>query len=111
MSSKGLSPHGHLCDGRLHLVLVHASSRLQYLRFLSSIPQEGMLLTTPPYKSCCFSMAALIHFKVIAQEREHIPAAISSDGAYPILSAEFALVAFIPQRDALCAAPLCSGLI
>ena len=41
MSSKGLSPHGHLCDGRLHLVLVHASSRLQYLRFLASIPREG----------------------------------------------------------------------
>ena len=42
MSSKGLSPHGHLCDGRLHLVLVHASSRLQYLRFLASIPRQGM---------------------------------------------------------------------
>ncbi|CAL5222892.1 g5321 [Coccomyxa viridis] len=42
MSSKGLSPHGHLCDGRLHLVLVHASSRLQYLRFLASIPREGV---------------------------------------------------------------------
>ncbi len=41
MSSKGLSPHGHLCDGRLNLVLVHASSRLQYLRFLASIPREG----------------------------------------------------------------------
>ena len=41
MSSKGLSPHGHLCDGRLHLVLVHASSRLQYLRFLASIPRDG----------------------------------------------------------------------
>jgi hypothetical protein len=41
MSSKGLSPHGHLCDGRLHLVLVHATSRLKYLRFLASIPREG----------------------------------------------------------------------
>ena len=41
MSSKGLSPHGHLCDGRLHLVLVHATSRLKYLRFLASIPRKG----------------------------------------------------------------------
>ena len=49
MSSRGLSPHGHLCDGRLHLVLVHASSRLQYLRFLASIPRQG----TPRY--VCYS--------------------------------------------------------
>ena len=41
MSTRGLSPHGHLCDGRLHLVLVHATSRLHYLRFLASIPREG----------------------------------------------------------------------
>ena len=41
MSVHGLLPHGHLCDGRLHLVLVHATSRLRYLRFLASIPREG----------------------------------------------------------------------
>jgi hypothetical protein len=50
MSSKGLSPHGHLCDGRLHLVLVHATSRLKYLRFLASIPREGEL---PIVTLCC----------------------------------------------------------
>jgi len=71
MSSKGLSPHGHLCDGRLHLVLVHASSRLQYLRFLSSIPQEGMLLTTSSCKSCCFSIDAHIHSRLSHSKKIH----------------------------------------
>ena len=55
MSSKGLSPHGHLCDGRLHLVLVHASSRLQYLRFLASIPREGAPATSGLLAVSCSS--------------------------------------------------------
>ena len=40
-STLGLSPYGHLADGRLHLILVRNCSVLQYLRFLASIPQTG----------------------------------------------------------------------
>lgn len=40
-SSVGLAPYGHLADGRIQLVLVHKCSRLQYLRFLASIPSTG----------------------------------------------------------------------
>ena len=40
-SAQGLAPFGHLADGRLHLVLVKACSRLQFLRFLASIPSRG----------------------------------------------------------------------
>ena len=40
-STFGLFPHGHLADGRLHLVLVHDCSVAQYLRFLISIKQTG----------------------------------------------------------------------
>ena len=43
---QGLAPFGHLADGRLHLVLVKACSRLQFLRFLASIPSRGGLV--PP---------------------------------------------------------------
>ena len=39
--AQGLAPFGHLADGRLHLVLVKACSRLQFLRFLASIPSRG----------------------------------------------------------------------
>lgn len=56
MSSKGLSPHGHLCDGRLHLVLVHATSRLKYLRFLASIPREGK-----PSRAALYCQMSLSH--------------------------------------------------
>lgn len=41
MSTLGLAPQGHLCDGRIHLVLVRDTSRLNYLRFLASIPRTG----------------------------------------------------------------------
>ena len=40
-SSSGLSPYGHLADGRIQLVMVHKCSRLQYLRFLAAIPSTG----------------------------------------------------------------------
>ena len=45
---QGLAPFGHLADGRLHLVLVKACSRLQFLRFLASIPSQG----TPCLLTC-----------------------------------------------------------
>lgn len=32
-----------MADGRIHLILVRACSALQYLRFLASIPQSGVL--------------------------------------------------------------------
>ena len=41
MSPAGLSRHAHLADGRMHLVLVHQCSILQYLKFLSLIPTCG----------------------------------------------------------------------
>ena len=40
-SALGLSPYGHLSDGRIQMVLVHKCSVLQYLRFLAAIPQGG----------------------------------------------------------------------
>ena len=43
MSAVGLAPAGHLCDGRLQLILVRATSRLNFLRFLASIPSLGAL--------------------------------------------------------------------
>ncbi len=84
MSSKGLSPHGHLCDGRLHLVLVHASSRLQYLRFLSSIPQEGMLLTTSSARAAA-SQWMLTYILDCRTVRKYIPEDISRAGGIPHL--------------------------
>ena len=41
MSPQGLSRNAHLADGRMHLVLVHKCSILEYLRFLSLIPTCG----------------------------------------------------------------------
>lgn len=41
MSPEGLSRNAHLADGRLHLVLVHQCSILEYLKFLSLIPTCG----------------------------------------------------------------------
>ena len=41
MSPEGLSRNAHLADGRMHLVLVHQCSILQYLKFLSLIPTCG----------------------------------------------------------------------
>ncbi len=41
LSPHGLSRNAHLADGRMHLVLVHKCSILQYLRFLSLIPTCG----------------------------------------------------------------------
>ncbi len=40
-SALGLSPYGHLSDGRVQMVLVHKCSVLQYLRFLAAIPKGG----------------------------------------------------------------------
>ena len=41
MSPQGLSRNAHLADGRMHLVLVHKCSILQYLKVLSLIPTCG----------------------------------------------------------------------
>ena len=41
LSKHGLAPSGHLSDGQITLVMVRECSRVQYLRFLSSIPQTG----------------------------------------------------------------------
>ncbi|KAK9812251.1 hypothetical protein WJX73_007417 [Symbiochloris irregularis] len=41
-STLGLAPYSHLADGRLQLILVRQCSRLQYLRFLASIPVSGV---------------------------------------------------------------------
>lgn len=46
-SSLGLSPYGHLSDGRIQMVLVHNCSVLQYLCFLAAIPQGGKICTLP----------------------------------------------------------------
>ena len=40
-SAEGLAPYSHLSDGRLQLIMVRDCSRLQYLRFLASIPASG----------------------------------------------------------------------
>ena len=42
-SDRGLAPYAHRADGRIHLILVRRCSALQYLRFLASIPQSGVL--------------------------------------------------------------------
>ena len=47
MSARGLAPWAHLADGRLTLMLVRDCSRLQYLRFLASIPRAGAPEPTP----------------------------------------------------------------
>ncbi len=44
LSPVGLSPHSHMADGHIRLVLVRKCSRLKYLRFLASIPKTGWLL-------------------------------------------------------------------
>lgn len=41
LSPAGLSPHSHLADGRIRLVLVRKCSQIDYLRFLTSIPKTG----------------------------------------------------------------------
>ncbi|DBA70237.1 TPA: hypothetical protein ACH3X2_012144 [Trebouxia sp. C0005] len=41
-SALGLSPYGHLSDGRIQMVLVHKCSVLKYLRFLAAIPRGGI---------------------------------------------------------------------
>ena len=46
MSPQGLSRNAHLADGRMHLVLVHKCSILQYLKFLSLIPTCGRRFTS-----------------------------------------------------------------
>ena len=46
-SALGLSPYGHLSDGRIQMVLVHKCSVLQYLCFLAAIPRGGEPHTTP----------------------------------------------------------------
>lgn len=43
-STLGLLPYCHLNDGRLHLILIRDCSRLQYLKFLASIPVSGARL-------------------------------------------------------------------
>ncbi|CAL5222228.1 g4561 [Coccomyxa viridis] len=49
MSPQGLSRNAHLADGRMHLVLVHKCSILQYLKFLSLIPTCGINVEHLPY--------------------------------------------------------------
>ncbi len=47
MSARGLAPGGHLCNGRLTLMLVRDVPRLRFLRFLSSIPGSGASALPP----------------------------------------------------------------
>lgn len=42
-STLGLAPYAHMADGVIHLILVRKCSVLQYLQFLVSIPQRGVL--------------------------------------------------------------------
>jgi ceramide kinase len=48
-STYGLSPYSHLADGRIHLVMVQKCSILHYLRFLASIPTQGVQKNKFPY--------------------------------------------------------------
>ena len=41
-SRHGIIPHGHLCDGRIYLVLVSKCSHLQYIRFLITLTRKGL---------------------------------------------------------------------
>lgn len=38
----GIIPHGHLADGRMHLVLVSSCNHLQYLTFLITLARQGL---------------------------------------------------------------------
>lgn len=69
LSPAGLSPHSHLADGRIRLVLVRKCSQLDYLRFLASIPKSGRrricLLRSSHFQHCIttahLSIAACCH--------------------------------------------------
>jgi hypothetical protein len=41
-SKHGIVPHAHLSDGRLHLVIVRKCTRMQFFRFLLSLPRGGV---------------------------------------------------------------------
>jgi len=48
-SDSGLAPFAHMADGIIHLIMVKKCSALQYLRFLMSIPQNGVIPEDFPY--------------------------------------------------------------
>jgi ceramide kinase len=48
-SDSGLAPFAHMADGIIHLIMVRQCSALQYLRFLMSIPRNGVIPEDFPY--------------------------------------------------------------
>lgn len=48
-SDSGLAPFAHMADGIIHLIMVRKCSALQYLRFLASIPRNGVIPEDFPY--------------------------------------------------------------
>lgn len=41
-STHGVTPHAHLGDGRIHLMLVRKTSRIGFLKFLLSLSKDGV---------------------------------------------------------------------
>jgi ceramide kinase len=48
-SDSGLAPFAHIADGCIHLIMVRKCSAAQYLRFLASIPRNGVIPEDFPY--------------------------------------------------------------
>jgi Ceramide kinase C-terminal domain len=48
-SDSGLAPFAHIADGIIHLIMVRKCSAAQYLRFLASIPRNGVIPEDFPY--------------------------------------------------------------
>lgn len=48
-SDSGLAPFAHMADGSIHLIMVRKCSVAQYLRFLASIPRNGVIPEDFPY--------------------------------------------------------------
>jgi hypothetical protein len=46
---QGLAPFAHIADGCIHLIMVRKCSAAQYLRFLASIPRNGVIPEDFPY--------------------------------------------------------------
>lgn len=46
---QGLAPFAHIADGCIHLIMVRKCSPVQYLRFLASIPRNGVIPEDFPY--------------------------------------------------------------
>ena len=60
-SGLGLAPYTHLADGRMQLILVKQCSRLQYLRFLASIPVTGGFI-------CLLASRLLVSFQIAREQ-------------------------------------------